>query len=242
MKSSHDDILIHPRREKGEKEIPPVGILLVNPSEARIGMRMLLDAGGEKRFLFHSELAVSKGGDFFIAGPAIGAPMATMTLEKLIALGAKTVLMYGWCGAISPEYKVGDILLGGDAHCGEGTSRYYSSEDTCRPSAAFVERVKGCLCLSGSESLWTTDAVYRESRKMFSKLASTYKVCGVDMEYSALCAVAGFRKIDFAALFLVSDELWREEWRPGFAGKAFKKKSRAQIARLVENIVEFSSF
>lgn len=242
MKSSHDDILIHPRREKGEKEIPLVGILLVNPSEARIGMQMLLDAGGEKRFLFHSELAVSKSGDFFVAGPAIGAPMATMTLEKLIVLGAKTVLMYGWCGAISPEYKVGDILLGGNAHCGEGTSRYYSSADVCKPSARFVKRVEDSFSLSGPESLWTTDAVYRESRKMFQQLASRYNVCGVDMEYSALCAVATFRKIDFAALFLVSDELWQEQWCPGFAGKAFKKKSRAQIARLVENIVEFSSF
>ncbi len=241
MKHSGDDILIHPRREKNEKEIPPAGILLVNPSEARVGMQMLLDNGGEKRFLFHSELAVSEGGDYFVAGPAIGAPMATMTLEKLIALGAKTVLMYGWCGAINPEYKVGDLLLGGSAHCGEGTSRYYSHKEMCEPSRRFVARVKSCLQLSAPEPLWTTDAVYRESRKMFTELAARYNVCGVDMEYSALCAVATFRKIDFAALFLVSDELWQAEWCPGFAGKAFKKKSRAQIERLVENIVEFSS-
>lgn len=242
MNNSLDDILIHPRREKGEMAIPPTGILLVNPTEARIGMKMLLDAGGEKRFLFHSELVVNKGGEFFVAGPAIGAPMATMTLEKLIALGAKTVLMYGWCGAISPNYSVGDILLGGSAHCGEGTSRYYLGGDICKPSARFVESVKSCLHLSAPEPLWTTDAVYRESRKMFAELASRYNVCGVDMEYSALCAVATFRKIDFAALFLVSDELWQADWSPGFAGKAFKKKSRNQIERLLENVVAFSSF
>jgi uridine phosphorylase len=242
MNNSHDDILIHPKREKGEKKIPSAGILLVNPSEARIGMRMLLDAGGRKCFLFHSELVVSESGDFFVAGPAVGAPMAAMTLEKLVVLGAKSVFMYGWCGAISPEYKVGDILLGGKAHCGEGTSRYYSSEMICHPSQVFVERVKNCLRLSAPEPLWTTDAVYRESRKMFKELADRYNVCGVDMEYSALCAVATFRKIDFAAMFLVSDELWQRDWCPGFAGKAFKAKSRTQIEQLIENIVEFSSF
>jgi len=242
MNKSLDDILIHPRREKGEMEIPPTGILLVNPNEARIGMKMLLDAGGKKRFLFHSELVVSKGGDFFVAGPAIGAPMAVMTLEKLIVLGAETVLMYGWCGAISPDYRVGDILLGGSAYCGEGTSQYYTGSDICKPSVGFVESVKRCLHLSAPEPIWTTDAVFRESRKMFAELVSRYNVCGVDMEYSALCAVATFRKIDFAALFLVSDELWQAEWRPGFAGKVFKKKSRLQIERLLENVVAFSSF
>lgn len=242
MNSLQNDILIHPRREKGERQIPHAGIMFVNPSEARICMKMLLDAGGEKRFLFHSELVVSKNGDFFIAGPAIGAPMAAMILEKLIVLGAKSVLMYGWCGAISSAYKVGDILLGGDAHCGEGTSRYYSGKNICKPSARLVERLKRCLLLLDPEPLWTTDAVYRESKKMFKELAARYNVCGVDMEYSALCAVATFREIDFAAVFLVSDELWQEDWCPGYTSKAFKKKSRAQVERLVENIIEFSSF
>lgn len=241
MNRADDDILIHPQCGKSEKTIPSRGIFLVNPTEARIGMQMLLDAGGERRFLFHSALTVSQGNDFFVAGPAIGAPMAAMTLEKLIALGAKTVLLYGWCGAIDRELAVSDILLGGAAHCGEGTSRYYSTESVCYPSSPLAANVQAGLNLSSPKAIWTTDAPYRESRRMFKELADKYDVSGVDMEYSALCAVAAFRNIDLAALFLVSDELWRPDWRPGFTGKAFKKQSRNCVELLMENIVSFST-
>jgi purine-nucleoside phosphorylase len=239
MRKLKNDILIHPQRGKNEKVIPECGLLLVNPSESRIAMQMVLEAGGKKQFLFHSELAVSKEADFFVAGPSIGAPMATMTMEKLIVLGAKTILMYGWCGAVSPQFSVGDLFLGGAGHCGEGTSRYYSDTDVCDPSASLVRKIQSTLGLSSVSAMWTTDAVYRESRRMFQQLADKYNVCGVDMEYSALCAVAAFREIDFAGLFLVSDELWKEEWRPGFADKSFKKKSRKVIELLIQNIATF---
>ncbi len=239
MNKSNDDILIHPQRGKNEKTIPECGIFLVNPSESRIAMQLVLDAGGKKQFLFHSELVVSKNADFFVAGPSIGAPMATMTMEKLVVLGAKTILMYGWCGAVSPEFYIGDILLGGVAHCGEGTSRYYTDKDVCDPSATLVRKIQSALDLRAVSPMWTTDAVYRESRRMFQQLAEKYNVCGVDMEYSALCAVAAFREIDFAGLFLVSDELWQKDWRPGFADKSFKKKSRKMIELLIENIATF---
>ena len=171
MNKSTDDILIHPQRGKNEKAIPECGLFLVNPSESRIAIQMVLEAGGKKQFLFHSELAVSKDTDFFVAGPSIGAPMATMTMEKLIVLGAETILMYGWCGAVNPQFSVGDVLLGGAAHCGEGTSRYYSDCDVCNPSTSLVRKIQSTLGLSGVNPMWTTDAVYRESRSMFQQLA-----------------------------------------------------------------------
>ncbi len=241
MSKTNNDILIHPQRGKNEKDIPECGIFLVNPAESRIAMQIVLEGGGRKQFIFHSELVVSKDAGFFVAGPSIGAPMATMTMEKLIVLGAKTILMYGWCGAVSPEFKIGDLLLGGDAYSGEGTSRYYTDKDVCNPSALLVEKVQSTFSLSGVNPMWTTDAIYRESRRMFEQLAEKYNVCGVDMEYSALCAVAAFREIDFAALFLISDELWQKEWRPGFADKKFKKKSRTMIELLIKNITSFGN-
>ncbi len=239
MRKVEDDILIHPERGKNEKEIPARGILLVNPGESQIAMQMVLEAGGKKQFIFHSELVISKNGDFFVAGPSIGAPMATMTMEKLIALGAKKILLYGWCGAVNVGFKVGDLLLGGDAHCGEGTSRYYTDKTVCYPSTSLVEKIQKNFEIPGVKPMWTTDAVYRESRPMLQQLADKYNVCGVDMEYSALCAVATFRGIDFAGLFLISDELWQKDWRPGFDGKNFKKKSRRVIQLLIESIVHF---
>jgi purine-nucleoside phosphorylase len=236
-----DDIIIHPGRAVREKTIPPCGILFVNPTEARVALQTVIDRGGDQRFLFHSGLVVSPDNDFFVAGPALGAPMAVMVLEKLIALGARQVVMNGWCGAVSPDLRVGDTVLGGAGCSGEGTSQYYTGDDASQPSSGLVNFWKKALCIETCAHIWSTDAPYRESRKMLEALAKRYDVSGVDMEYSALCAVAAFRKIDFAGIFLVSDELWQDEWRPGFTGKVFKRKSKAQIKQLIQYIVSLSN-
>jgi purine-nucleoside phosphorylase len=241
MEKMEDDIIIRPGRGVREKTIPSCGILLVNPTESRTAIQTLVDRGGEQRFLFHSGLVVSPGEDFFVAGPAVGAPMAAMVLEKLIALGANCVVMAGLCGAVNPRLNVGDSVLGGVAIPGEGTSRYYSDADVCQPSSRLLEKLQVSLDLTAPVPVWSTDAPYRESRKMLKALADQYNVAAVDMEYSALCAVAAFRKIDFASLFLISDELWKPDWHPGFNGKVFKRKSKAQIKLLMKSIVRLST-
>ena len=235
------DIIIHPSRAVREKSIPACGILFVNPTEARVALQILVDRGGDQRFLFHSGLVVSPDNDFFVAGPALGAPMAAMVLEKLIALGASQVVMAGWCGAVSSHIRVGDTIIGGTAFAGEGTSQYYTKEDSSHPSSKLLASLHSIFDIEAPTNLWSTDAPYRESRKMLQNLARCYDVGAVDMEYSALCAVATFRKIDFTALFLVSDELWKDEWRPGFTGKVFKRKSKAQIKQLIQHIVPLST-
>jgi len=234
------DIIIHPSRAVREKTIPSCGILFVNPTEARVALQILIDRGGDQRFLFHSGLVVSPDNDFFVAGPAIGSPMAVMVLEKLIVLGADQVVMAGWCGAVNPNLRVGDSVIGGAGQSGEGTSQYYTSDDVSIPSPKLLAALQSVFDIKEPVNLWSTDAPYRESRKMLQALAKRYDVGAVDMEYSALCAVARFRKIDFAALFLVSDELWKDEWRPGFTGKVFKRKSKAQIKMLIQHIVSLS--
>lgn len=237
-----DDSIVQPTRGIREKSIPGFGILLVNPTEARTASQALLDRGGEQRFLFHSSLVVSPEGDYFVAGPAIGAPMAAMVLEKLIVLGAKRVVMAGWCGAIDPKIRIGDSIIGTLAHAGEGTSRYYSSDTVHHPSALLLNNLQQQFKDAVSLPLWSTDAPYRESRKMMAALHDELSVAAVDMEYSALCAVAAFRGIAFASLFLVSDELWQEEWHPGFNGKVFKRKSKAQIKLLMNSIVRLATY
>lgn len=237
-----DDIIIHPSRAVREKTIPQCGILFVNPTEAKVALQTLIDRGGDQRFLFHSGLVVSPENDFFVAGPAVGAPMAVMVLEKLIVLGASRVVMAGWCGALSQDVRVGDTVLGGAAYSGEGTSRYYTDDNVSNPSEKYLVKMQSAFNLQNSTAFWSTDAPFRESKKMLQALARQHGIGAVDMEYSALCAVARFRKIDFTSLFLVSDELWQDVWRPGFGGKVFKRKSKTQIKQLLNTIVALSTF
>ena len=81
--------------------------------------------------------------------------------------------------------------------------------------------------------MWTTDAPYRESREKVWELAAK-GVLGVDMEFAALNTVASFRKIELAAVLIVSDELWQNEWNPGFRTARFKSTNEAVIRILVD--------
>jgi uridine phosphorylase len=166
--------------------------------------------------------------------------MAALSLEKLIALGAKRVILFGWCGAISKILHVGDTVVPAEALSGEGTSRYYATDGESGPDLNFSTQIakvfddntfrihRGCV--------WSTDAVYREDRRMLKQLCLEKGVVAVDMEFSALCAVARFRKIQFAAVLTVSDELWGESWRPGFNKQFFIERKQTALQLLLDHM------
>jgi uridine phosphorylase len=156
--------------------------------------------------------------------------MAVLSMEKLIVLGAKRIVLVGWCGALLETLKVGDIILPGQALCGEGTSHYYSENQAPQPSANVLSGLRAVLSQSElpwqEGRVWSTDAPYRESRSLLSSLQMKHNIAAIDMEYSALCTVAQFRHIEFAACMLVSDELWQNNWKPGFTTSLFRQRSQ----------------
>lgn len=238
MNTKDNDIIIHPVKTKKDSSIPPLGVLFVNPGEAKYAINKTLSDGGRKCFLHNSLLAISPDDNRFITGPAIGAPAAVLALEKLIALGAKKIVFMGWCGAIEPELKIGDIIVPSSALIGEGTSKYYTEDKHSYPSSVVIEGLSTfCdkLKLSYySGAIWSTDAPYRESRKFLAQIYKEKKIIGVDMEFSALCSVAAFRCIDFAAIMVVSDELWGDSWQPGFRKPVFKENCKEIVNNLMQ--------
>lgn len=233
----HDGIIIHPRREKGEKQLPKCGLFLPNPTEAKITFEALKKRGGRKQFLFHSTLWVSPEEDFFVAGPAVGAPMATLCVEKLIALGAKKLILLSCCGSLEAGLGIGDIILPVCAVSGEGTSRYYQPSERLEPDRAVVTELEQFVTGEKLDFhqgvIWSTDAPYREEKGKLEALRTEHNVSGVDMEFSALCSVAQFRNISFAALFVVSDLLLTDHWQQGFNHKQFRDRSKALIKKLI---------
>lgn len=231
------DILIHPRRGRKEKALPGRGMLLVNPSEAHQAHRRWRDQGGEARPLFNSELTVSASGQGFLAGPAIGAPMAAITLEKLIALGAESIVLLGWCGAIAEDLRIGELLVPDAAVSGEGTSPHYPHAIPIKPDAKFSDELRRWLRDNGhgwrSGTVWSTDAVFREDRHTLADLRARRGVVAVDMEFSALCVVAAFRRVAFSAVLVVSDELSGQQWRPGFRSPQFLAAKQALLDLLL---------
>lgn len=231
-------MIINPRKEKGEKDIPEFGIFFVNPTEFTRFKHSYDKRSWEQRALFNSNLYVHSDKDMFVAGPAIGAPMATMSLEKLIVLGAKKIVVFGWCGGLLESDSIGDLVIGKSALSGEGTSRYYSDDKEFPCSTVLSSFIKEQLQTSSlgyrDGILWSTDAPYRESRAMFTRLVDKHNIDSVDMELSALCSVAKLRSVELAGLFIISDLPLAEKWSAGFRTKSFRKRSSSIVELLME--------
>ncbi len=225
--------IVNPVREKRDPELPPIGIFAVNPADAASFPALAKTYGLRQHSLFHSKLYSSDR--FFLAGPAVGAPMAAMCLEKCIALGAQYVIVYGWCGAVCNVLTAEDVFLPTSGFSEEGTSSHYPGAGNFVPDARLVNKVDEVLLQAGYSTkhgpVWTTDAVYRETKAKVQHFRDQ-GVYGVDMEYTALNAVAAFRGISLAAVMLVSDELYHEKWRPQFNWKTFRRKTKQLLADL----------
>ena len=222
--------VIDPGQSRGEAALPPIGVFAVNPSDRPSFAPLARELGLRRQRLFHAELYA--GERLFLAGPAVGAPMAVICLEKLIALGARRIVLYGWCGSLTPTLRIGDCLMPTDALSEEGTSAHY------QPAPAPVtdglhEKLRAGLISLGhvprEGPIWTTDAVYRETRDKVAAYGAR-GILAVDMEYAALRTVAGFRGVSLAAVLLVSDELFAPVWQSGYDRPSFRHRSRTLLA------------
>lgn len=225
------DTVIAPRREKGDPLLPATGILSLNPSDCPTMHALAKEHGLRRHFLFNAQLYASDR--FFVAGPAVGAPMAVLCLEKLIALGAQRLLVFGWCGSLSGRLRIGDLFLPTSGCCEEGTSAHYPVAHPWAGSlhAELGERLQQSGERSSFGPIWTTDALYRETWDKVALYASQ-GIMAVDMESTALQSVASFRGIRLGVALLVSDELVDGQWRPGYSRPQFRKRSRHLLSVL----------
>jgi uridine phosphorylase len=224
-----DDAIIFPKRGKHTPRLGPAGVIAATETDLTLLCSLLGFDKTKYQKLFTSRLYVSgqPNANFSLSGPLIGAPYATMVLETLIARGVRKFIFLGWCGSISAEAKIGDIIVPTSAIIDEGTSGHYKEDDRRMsfPSELMVARLRAALDQKSLKyhhgPVWSTDAIYRETRKKVEKY-QRQDVIGVEMEISALFTVAQFRKVDMGAMVVVSDELAAFKWRPGFKMNEFK--------------------
>jgi len=222
------DAIVNPIKSKKSPDLGTVAVMAATEMDLFLLCDLFKFNRDDYRRLFTSRLYTrqSSPAGVCLTGPGVGAPYAAMVLETLIAWGARRVIFLGWCGAISKQVKIGDIILPTSALVDEGTSRNYAVPDNgqSKPAPAMVSRVAQVLEDNRvdfhSGKIWTTDALYRETRE---KVENYQKqgVLAVEMEISALFSVAQFRQVELGAILVVSDELSAFKWQPGFKDKRF---------------------
>lgn len=150
----------------------------------------------------------------------IGAPVAAIALEELIAFGVTRFVSVGTAGSLQAHIEIGDVVVCERAIRDEGTSHHYLPPGhDARPSPALTNALAASLDDLGLPytrgAAWTTDAPYRETRAEVRRYQAE-GICCVEMEAAALFAVATHRNVDVAALFTISDSLADLTWRPEF--------------------------
>jgi uridine phosphorylase len=143
----------------------------------------------------------------------IGAPASVFLFEDLIARGCTTLVACGGAGALL-DHPVGHPIVVSAAVRDEGTSFHYlpaAREIDADPAGVAVLR----KVLEDRDlpyevgKTWTTDAPYRETRAKVARRREEGCLT-VEMEASALIAVARFRDIRFAQVIYAGDSLASE--------------------------------
>jgi len=240
---SRSDEIVTPVKGKNSPNLGPVAVMVSTQADLSLFCN-LTDLDEEKyRNLFVSRLYVGNTAEtgFSVVGPFVGAPYATMLFETLIAWGAEKIIFFGWCGAISHDVKVGDVIIPTGAIIDEGTSKHYHQEEdgVSRPSSYILKNTKEALKKAGltfhEGILWSTDAIYRETCEKVKHYQGK-DVLAVEMELSALFTVGKFRNVQMGGILVVSDELSTLTWRPGFREQCFKE-SRKAVVEVIKEII-----
>jgi len=244
-KHTHDafitpqDFLAWARRAglETETELPPDALLIYQSSALKhltetYGARAVSSLAGDVHVIDEPRPVVVARAN------GIGAPVAAVTLEELTACGVRRVINVGTAGTLSQHLAIGDIVVCTGAVRDEGTSYHYLSHDEpAAPSGALTEALAEAIIRQGRSvhrgRTWTIDAPYRETVEE-ARHYQTEGVATVDMEASAVFAVARVRGIEAAAAFSISDSLAELVWSPHFDSA----ETRAGLVAVLDAAIE----
>ncbi|MCC7356581.1 MAG: nucleoside phosphorylase [Candidatus Doudnabacteria bacterium] len=168
---------------------------------------------GDFYLLNDNGVAIGISGNF-----GAGAPVVTSVLEELAELGVKNFVSIGQAGALQPNLEIGSYVVCEKAIRDEGVSHHYvKSEKYASADPDLTNQLKKSFekldVTPAVGTSWTTDAPYRETVDEIKQYQSE-GVLTVEMEASALFAVAQYLKVRMASAFMISDSLADIKWNP----------------------------
>lgn len=172
----------------------------------------------------------------------VGAPACTVAYEEIIAMGLEKLIMFGTCGVLDSSIDDLAIIIPTSAVRDEGTSYHYMQASDEIPvnkkyKKEFVEILKNNNVSYVEGKTWTTDAPYRETRNKVLKRKQQGCIC-VEMECSAMNAVANFRNKELFQFFYAADNLDNTKWDKRSLGCDEKLSEKEQIVYLALELAQ----
>lgn len=151
-----------------------------------------------------------KGERIVLCQAPVGAAPAAQILDWLIGYGVSEIISAGSCGALE-KFPESTFLIPCRALRDEGTSYHYAPpsrfmEISERGRKAIEETVLEHGIRYQEVTTWSTDGLFRETKEMVTYRKS--EGCSVvEMECSALAAVAAFRGATWSMILYTADSL-----------------------------------
>lgn len=171
-----------------------------------------------------------------------GAPAAVCLLEAVIELGCKLLFVLGLGGGVGENVELGDLVLPSEVVREEGTSFHYVPDDgNARPDPILLKELRDFLLGSDTPALHegktvSTDAAFRQTLKKELRWREQ-GILAVEMEMSALLAVARYHGIPAVGLLAVSD---KHDLEGNIPWTWDKDGMRAGRLRAIDLIIEFA--
>lgn len=147
---------------------------------------------------------------------AVGAPATVCEYEELFAMGVEKIIVFGTCGVLDNTVADCSIIIPDKALREEGTSYHYVDDGDeidvnvhLKDHMIHFFKSKNIHYTVGK--VWTTDAIYRETVNKIQDRKNDGCQC-VDMECSAIAALAKFRNKEIAQFFYSADSLDQERY------------------------------
>lgn len=144
----------------------------------------------------------------------LGGPASAGLMEEAAAMGGEKFLFFGSAGVLDRQLAAGRLIIPTAAYRDEGTSYHYlpPGDYVDIPTAGRLAEIFTELNYPHvSGKIWTTDAIYRETRNNMEKRRRDGCIA-VDMECASLMAAAQFRKIPVYQFVYAEDSLDGDAW------------------------------
>jgi len=137
-----------------------------------------------------------------VQATGIGGPSAAIVCEELIALGARTLVRIGTCGALDESIPLGTLLAAERVLPADGTSAALGADGPLEPDPELFDRLVG----AGARPVTVVSSdLFYDPREEAAASWSEQGAAAVEMEAATIFKIAARRGVAAACVLGVSD-------------------------------------
>ncbi|CAA9485668.1 MAG: Purine nucleoside phosphorylase [uncultured Solirubrobacterales bacterium] len=147
----------------------------------------------------------SDGLPLSVQATGMGGPTTAIVVEELIALGARSFVRIGTCGALDPSLALGDLIVAREALAADGTSAALGAVDRVRGDEGLSDSLARAAGAPAA-TVASADLFYDDR----AGVAAGWRARGaiaVEMEAATLLRLAELRGVRAGCLLAVTDLL-----------------------------------